>query len=55
MCEAYLVPDFDSLVSVVGEVFAGDESTGALLGLQLALLVNHPTLTQHQRRTPAAL
>lgn len=51
----YLVPEFNALVSVVGEVLAGNKSTGALLGLQLAFLVNHPTLTQNQRRTPAAL
>ena len=51
----YLVPEFNALVSVVWEVLAGNKSAGALLGLQLAFLINHPTLTQHQRWASTAL
>ena len=51
----YLIPEFNTLVSMVREVLAGNKSTGTLLDLQLALLENHLTLTQHQHWTPAAL
>ena len=51
----HLVPDFNALVNVVWEVLAGNKSTGALLGLHLAFLINNSSVTQHQRWTPTAL
>lgn len=55
ICVLYLVPELNTLVSVVWEVLAGNKSTSALVNLQLAFLINHATLTQHQRGTPTAL
>lgn len=55
LCVLYLVPELNTLVSVVWEVLSRNKSTGTLLNLQLAFLINHPTLTQHQSWTPAAL
>lgn len=51
----YLVPKLDALISIVWEGLAGNKSTSALLSLQLAILINHPTLTHDQRRTSTAL
>lgn len=51
----YLVPELYALVSIVWEGLARNKSTGTLLCLQLSFLIYHPTLTQHQRRSPTAL
>lgn len=51
----YLVPAFNTLISVVRELFAGNKSSGALQNLEISLLINYSTLTQHQRGTPATL
>lgn len=51
----YLVPAFNSLISVVWELFAGNKPPGALLNLEISLLINDSTLTQHQHGTPATL
>lgn len=51
----YLVPKLHALVSIVREGLAWNKSTSALLSLQFAFLINHPTLTHHQRRTSMAL